>query len=86
MVAFELDHRFTKQQIFELYSNEIYIGNRGSFAIRGFGEAAQAYFGKDIRDVNLPEAAFLAGIIRRPNHYSTPETHPERAAKRATAC
>ncbi len=81
MVAFELDHRFTKQQIFELYSNEIYIGNRGSFAIRGFGEAAQAYFGKDIRDVNLPEAAFLAGIIRRPNHYSTPETHPERAAE-----
>ncbi|HXN64468.1 MAG TPA: PBP1A family penicillin-binding protein [Candidatus Acidoferrales bacterium] len=81
MVAFELDHRFTKQQIFELYSNEIYIGNRGSFAIRGFGEAAQAYFGKDIREVNLPEAAFLAGIIRRPNHYSTPETHPERAAE-----
>ena len=53
MVAFELDHRFTKQQIFELYSNEIYIGNRGSFAIRGFGEAAQAYFGKDIREINL---------------------------------
>jgi penicillin-binding protein 1B len=81
MVALELNNRFTKQQIFELYANEIYIGNRGSFAIRGFGEASQAYFGNDIRDISLPEAAFLSGIIRRPNHYSTPETHPERAAE-----
>lgn len=81
MVALELNHRFTKQQIFELYANEIYIGNRGSFAIHGFGEAAEAYFGKDIREVTLPEAAFLAGIIRRPNHYSTADAHPERAAE-----
>lgn len=80
-MAFELNHRFTKQQIFELYANEIYIGNRGSFAIRGFGEAAQAYFGKDVREVNLEEAAFLAGIIRRPNHYSSSDLHPERAAE-----
>jgi len=79
VVALELNHRFSKEQIFELYANEIYIGNRGSFAIHGFGEAAQAYFGKDIREVNLPEAAFLAGIIRRPNHYSTSDVHPERA-------
>ena len=50
MVALELEHRFTKQQIFELYANEIYLGNRGSFAIHGFGEASLAYFNKDIRD------------------------------------
>ena len=81
MVALELNHRFTKQQIFELYANEIYIGNRGSFAIHGFGEAAEAYFGKDVRDISLPEAAFLAGIIRRPNHYSTADMHPERAVE-----
>jgi penicillin-binding protein 1B len=78
MVALELEHRYTKQQIFELYSNEIYLGNRGSFAIHGFGEAAQAYFGKDVRELNLEESAFLTGIIRRPNHYSTAEQHPDR--------
>jgi len=46
LMAFEIDQRFSKQQIFELYANEIYLGNRGSFAIRGFGEGAQAYFGR----------------------------------------
>jgi penicillin-binding protein 1B len=81
MVALELEHRYTKKQIFELYANEIYLGNRGSFAIHGFGEAAQAYFGKDVRDLDLEESAFLTGIIRRPNHYSTAEQHPDRAAE-----
>lgn len=81
MVAFELEHRFTKQQIFELYANEVYLGNRGSFAIRGFGEASQAYFGKDLRELTLGEAAFLAGIIRQPNRYSLAERHPERVAE-----
>jgi penicillin-binding protein 1B len=78
MVALELEHRYSKQQIFELYSNEIYLGNRGSFAIHGFGEASQAYFGKDVRELSLEECAFLTGIIRRPNHYSTAEQHPDR--------
>ena len=50
LVALELDQRFTKQQIFELYANEVYLGNRGSFSIHGFGEAAEAYFGKDVRE------------------------------------
>jgi penicillin-binding protein 1B len=79
VVAIELDQRFSKQQIFELYANEVYIGNRGSFAIRGFGEAAQAYFGKDVRELTLGECAFLAGIIRAPNRYSAAEIHPDRA-------
>jgi len=79
LMAFEIDQRFTKQQIFELYANEVYLGNRGSFAIRGFGEAAQAYFGKDVRELTVGEAAFLAGIIRAPNRYSTAEHHPDRA-------
>jgi penicillin-binding protein 1B len=81
MVALELEHRFTKAQIFELYANEIYLGNRGSFAIHGFGEASLAYFNKDVREVTLPEAAFLAGIIHAPNRYSTAEHHPEKAAE-----
>jgi penicillin-binding protein 1B len=81
MVALELEHRFNKRQIFELYANEIYLGNRGSFAIHGFGEASLAYFNKDIREVSLPEAAFLAGIIHAPNRYSTAEHKPERAVE-----
>ena len=81
LVALQLEQRFTKQQIFELYANEIYLGNRGSFAIRGFGEAAQAYFGKDVHDLNLAESAFLAGIIRAPNRYASADRKPERGAE-----
>jgi len=81
LVALELEQRFSKQQLFELYANEIYLGNRGSFAIRGFGEGAQAYFGTDVRELTLPQAAFLAGIIRAPNRYSSADSHPERAAE-----
>jgi len=81
IVALELEHRFNKEQIFELYDNEIYLGNRGSFAIHGFGEASLAYFNKDLREVSLPEAAFLAGIIHAPNRYSTSERKPERAVE-----
>jgi penicillin-binding protein 1B len=79
LMAAELNERFSKQQIFELYANDIYLGNRGSFVIRGFGEAAQAYFGKDVRELNAGEAAFLAGIIRSPNRYSSAERHMDRA-------
>jgi len=81
MVALELERRFNKQQIFDLYANEIYLGNRGSFAIHGFAEGSLAYFNKDIRSLSLPEAAFLAGIIRAPNRYSAAERYPERAAE-----
>ena len=79
--ALILEHRFSKQRIFELYANEVYLGNRGSFAIHGFGEAAQAYFGKDVRELNLAQSCFLAGIIRAPNRYSSAERRPERAAE-----
>lgn len=80
-MALILEHRFSKEEIFELYTNEVYLGNRGSFAIHGFGEAAQAYFGKDIRELNLAQSCFLAGIIRAPNRYSSAERKPERAVE-----
>jgi penicillin-binding protein 1B len=81
MLSFELEQRFTKQQIFEMYANEVYLGNRGSFGIRGFAEASVAYFGKDLRQLTLPECAFLAGLIRAPNFYSVADRHPERAVQ-----
>ena len=49
-----------------MYANEINLGQRGSFSIDGFGEASQAYFGKDVRQLDLAECALLAGIIQRP--------------------
>ncbi|MGH9690280.1 MAG: PBP1A family penicillin-binding protein [Candidatus Acidiferrales bacterium] len=81
LMAAEIDQRFSKHQIFELYANDIYLGNRGSFSIRGFGEASQAYFGTDVRELTLGESAFLAGIIRAPNHYSVAERHMDRAVE-----
>jgi penicillin-binding protein 1B len=81
MVSVELEQRFTKQQIFELYANEVYLGNRGSFGIRGFSQASVAYFGKDLRQLTLPECAYLAGIIRAPNYYSSADRHPERGGQ-----
>jgi penicillin-binding protein 1B len=81
MISVELEQRFNKQQIFELYANEVYLGNRGSFGIRGFSEASVAYFGKDMRQLALPECAYLAGIIRAPNYYSSADRHPERGSQ-----
>jgi penicillin-binding protein 1B len=81
LVSVELEQRFSKQQIFELYANEVYLGNRGSFGIRGFSEASVAYFGKDLRELTLPECAFLGGLIRAPNYYSSADRHPERGVQ-----
>jgi penicillin-binding protein 1B len=79
--ALLLELRLPKERILELYANQVYLGQRNSFSIYGFGEAAVAYFNKDISDLTLPEAALLVGIIRGPNLYS-PYQHPERAAER----
>jgi len=81
MIAVDLEQKFSKQRIFEMYANEVPMGQRGSFAISGMGEAAHAYFNKDIRNLTLPEAALLAGIIQRPS-YLSPYRHPERALER----
>jgi penicillin-binding protein 1B len=81
MIAIQLEQRYSKKQIFEFYANHVNLGQRGSFAINGLGEAARAYFGKDIRDLDLAECALLAGMIQRPN-YLSPYKHPERALAR----
>jgi len=80
-IAFLLEHRLSKERIFDLYANEIYLGQSGSFSIYGFGEAANAYFNKNVSSLTLPEAALLAGIIRGPNYYS-PYRHGQRALQR----
>ena len=80
-ITYQLESRFTKQQIFEMYANQINLGQRGSYAINGFGEAAQAYFGKDLRQLDLAQAALLAGMIQSPSRLN-PYRHPERATER----
>lgn len=69
-MALILESRLSKQEIFTLYCNEVYLGQSGTFAIHGFGEAAQAYFDKNVADLTLSESAFLAGLIHAPNRYS----------------
>ncbi len=81
LITIHLEQKLTKQKIFEYYANMIPLGQRGSFAIRGFGEAAQSFFGKDIRQLTLPEAATLAGLIQIPS-YRNPVRWPERATAR----
>ena len=75
LIAEELEQKFSKQQIFEFYANWVDLGQRGSFAISGFAEASKAYFNKDLKDITLPEAALLAGLIQRPS-YLSPYRHP----------
>ena len=65
-----LETRLSKEEIFTLYCNQIYLGQQAGFSINGVGEASEAYFNKDVTQLTLPEAAFLAGIIRSPNRYN----------------
>jgi penicillin-binding protein 1B len=81
LITFQLEARFNKQQIFEMYANEMNLGQRGSFAINGFGEAAQVFFGKNIGQLDTAECALLAGMLQHPS-YLNPYRHPERAMER----
>jgi penicillin-binding protein 1B len=81
LITLYLEHSLTKQKILEYYANSVYLGNVGSFSINGFGEGSQAYFGKDLKMITLPEAAALAGLINSP-HRRNPFYYPEEAKKR----
>ena len=81
MLSVALERRLTKQDIFALYCNEIYLGQRGAVAVRGIKEAAKVFYGKELRDVSINEAATLAGMIQSPALYS-PVRHPDAARSR----
>src|SRR6185503_10134074 len=76
-----LETRLSKQKIFELYCNQVYMGQQAGFSINGFGEASSAYFNKDVTNLTLSESAFLAALIRSPNRYN-PYTKIETATAR----
>lgn len=67
-MAVVLERRASKDEILELYLNEVYLGQRGSFAIHGVAEAARLFFGKDVTNLTLGEAATIAGVIQTANH------------------
>jgi len=81
IITLEIEQRLSKQEIFEDYANDVYLGSRGSFRIHGFGEASEAYLGKDLSQVTLPEAAQLAGMIQQPGYFD-PYRHPDRLKER----
>jgi penicillin-binding protein 1B len=79
-ISLILETRLNKRQIFELYVNETYLGQRGPYSIIGFGQAAALYFHKNVRDLTLPESALLVGIIPAPNRFN-PYRYPDKAVK-----
>jgi len=81
MITLQLEQKLSKEEIFEDYANQIDLGWRGTFNIRGFGQAAEAYMEKDLSQVTLPEAAELAGIPRSPANFD-PFRHPDRLKER----
>jgi penicillin-binding protein 1A len=77
LLTFKLEHLLTKEQILEIYMNQIYLGQRAY----GFSTAAQTYFGKALQDVTVAEAAMLAGLPKAPSAYN-PISNPKRARAR----
>jgi penicillin-binding protein 1B len=81
MLAFTIERRLSKEDIFALYCNEIYLGQRGALAVRGVDQAARVYFGKTLNELTVSEAATIAGMIQSPAHYS-PIVHNDAASAR----
>ena len=77
LLTFKLEHMLSKDQILEIYMNQIFLGNRAY----GFAAAAEAYFGKNLKDISVAEAAMLAGLPKAPSAYN-PISNPKRARTR----
>ncbi len=76
-----IEFKYSKQQIFERYLNEVFLGQVGAYEIRGFSEGAKYFFGKNVNELNMGEIALMAGLIKGPAFYS-PYRHFERAKTR----
>ena len=77
LLAFKIEHSLSKDKILELYVNQIYLGHRSY----GFAAAANTYFGKSLQEINIAEAAMLAGLPKAPSSYN-PISNPKRAKNR----
>jgi penicillin-binding protein 1A len=77
LLTFKLEHLLTKDQILEIYMNQIFLGNRAF----GFAAASETYFGKPLKDITIAEAAMLAGLPKAPSAFN-PISNPKRARSR----
>ena len=81
LMSMALERRLSKDKILELYLNDVDLGQRGSFAIRGVPEAARLFFGKDVSNLSLVESATIAGIVQAPSRFA-PFNYPDRVKER----
>jgi penicillin-binding protein 1B len=81
LMTIHLEREWSKEKIFEAYVNQVYLGRQAAYSIHGFGEGARVFFGKELRDISLPEAALIAGLVQRPSWFN-PFRYPERAKER----
>ena len=81
IITLQLEQKLSKEEIFEYYANQVDLGWRGTFHIVGLGQASEAYLGKELNSITLPEAAEIAGMIQRPGYFD-PFRHPDRLRDR----
>lgn len=81
LISLAIELKYSKEDILEIYLNEIYFGQKASISINGVGEAANFYFGKEVENLTVSESAVIAGLIKAPNKYS-PHSHIERCKTR----
>jgi penicillin-binding protein 1B len=81
VMSLVLERRASKDEILELYLNDVYLGQRGSFGIHGVAEASRLFFGKDVANLTVGEAALIAGVIQNPGLRS-PFVNPKNAVER----
>jgi penicillin-binding protein 1B len=84
IITLQLEQKLSKEEIFEYYANQVDLGWRGTFHIVGVGQASEAYLGKELNSISLPEAAEIAGMIQRPG-ISTPSAIPTACATGVTS-
>ena len=70
-----------QREDFETYVNQVYLGRQAAYSVHGFGEASRLFFGKELRDISLPEAALMAGLVQRPSYFN-PFRYPGRVKER----
>jgi penicillin-binding protein 1B len=81
MITYQLEARFSKQEIFAMYANEMNLVHRGSYEINGVAEASQVLFGKDLRQLDLAQTATIAALFQNPS-FRNPYRHPDRTIER----
>jgi penicillin-binding protein 1B len=81
IMTVHLERKWSKEEIFTAYANQVFLGREAAYSVHGFAEGAQLFFGKEPRNLTLTEAALLAGMVQRPSYFN-PYRNPERATKR----